>query len=177
MERVTRKAAFLDRDGTINEKPEEQKYVTRVEGFHLLPGAVRGLSNLAECGYALVVVSNQRGVARGLVSHDLLRATEEVLQEALRPHGAEIAAFYYCPHELDEDCECRKPRPGMLLQAASELDLDLGASWMIGDSPSDIAAGRSAGCRTVYLGDQAEPDSTLGADSLEAAATSICADP
>jgi D-glycero-D-manno-heptose 1,7-bisphosphate phosphatase len=177
VERVTRRAAFLDRDGTINEKPGEHEYVSRVEEFHILPGAVHGLTKLADCGYALVVVSNQRGVARGLVSDDLLRATEKVLQEALRPHGAEIAGFYYCPHELHEKCGCRKPRPGMLLQAASELNLDLAASWMIGDSPSDIEAGRSAGCRTVYLGDEREADSTLGADSLEAAANSICADP
>src|SRR3954453_7452622 len=103
MERVRRKAAFLDRDGTINEKPGEHEYVTRVEGFHLLPGAVQGLTKLADCGYALVVGSNQRGIASGLVQHDLLRATEEVLQQALPPPGAEMAGHYYCPYGLDQD--------------------------------------------------------------------------
>lgn len=174
MERLKRKAAFLDRDGTINEKPPEHEYVTRIEDFRLLPDAVEGMAQLARCGHALVIVSNQRGVARGQVSRELLEATEEVLQDTLRRHEAEIAGFYYCPHELDENCECRKPRPGMLLQAGSELALDLRDSWMIGDSPSDVEAGRAAGCRTAYLGDAADVDATLRADSLSDAGTAIC---
>ena len=173
---MKRQAAFLDRDGTINESPPEGEYVTRVEDFQLLPGAVEGIARLAGCSYTLVVVSNQRGVARGLVSQELLRTTETLLQEALRPHGAKIADFYYCTHELDEGCDCRKPLPGMLLQAASELDLDLGESWMIGDSQKDVEAGRAAGCRTIYLGSESGIGGTLTAESLEAAATSICAD-
>jgi len=177
VERVTRRAAFLDRDGTINENPPPHEYVTRIEDFRLLPGAAQGMARLGDCGHALVVVSNQRGVARGLVSQEVLRATERVLQDALRPLGAEIAGFYYCPHELDEDCDCRKPRPGMLLEAAEELSLDLGGSWMIGDSQSDMEAGSAAGCRTVYLGRKASVPATLTTESLDAAATLICVDP
>jgi D-glycero-D-manno-heptose 1,7-bisphosphate phosphatase len=174
---VTRAAAFLDRDGTINESPPEGEWVTRIEDFRLLPGAVDGMTRLARCGHLLVVTSNQRGVAKGLVSQELLRAAEQAVQEALRPHGVEMAGFYYCPHELEQDCDCRKPRPGMLLQAATELDLDLDRSWMVGDSRKDVEAGMTAGCRTAYLGDEPVTGATLSVDSLEAAAISICGDP
>jgi D-glycero-D-manno-heptose 1,7-bisphosphate phosphatase len=173
---VTRQAAFLDRDGTINESPPQGEYVTRIEDFRLLPGAVEGLGSLARCGFALVVVSNQRGVAKGLVSEELLRATEEAIQEALRPEGTEIARFYYCPHELEEECDCRKPRPGMLIRAQEDLGLDARASWMIGDSGTDIEAGKAAGCRTAYLGNEPGVGATLTAESLADAASAICAE-
>lgn len=173
---MTRPAAFLDRDGTINEGPPVGEWVTRMEDFRLLPGAVDGMARLARCGYVLVGVSNQRGVAKGLVAQEFLRAAEQAVQDALQPRAAEIAGFYYCPHELEEDCECRKPKPGMLLQAAAEHGLDLGASWMVGDSKKDVEAGSAAGCRTAYLGDEPEVAATLRVDSLDAAATSICRD-
>jgi D-glycero-D-manno-heptose 1,7-bisphosphate phosphatase len=169
-----RPAAFLDRDGTLNERPPEHEYVTRVEDFRLLPGAVEAMASLASCGYELVVVSNQRGLARGLVTEEVLREIEEVLQGALEPHGARIAGFHYCPHELEENCECRKPKPGLLLDAAAERDLDLGASWMLGDSDSDVAAGAAAGCRTAYLGDDPGVEATIRAPSLPEAAAAIC---
>jgi D-glycero-D-manno-heptose 1,7-bisphosphate phosphatase len=172
---LTRPAAFLDRDGTINARPPEHEYVTRIEEFQLLPGAIEGLARLANCGFTLVVVSNQRGIARGLVSEELLRATEDAIQGGLQPQGASIAGFYYCPHELDENCDCRKPKPGLLLTAASELDLDLGSSWMIGDSDTDIEAGRAAGCRTVLLGEGSSAEATLEAASLRDAAEAVCA--
>lgn len=172
---MTRQAAFLDRDGTINQSPPQGEYVTQIEDFRLLPDAVEGMGRLARCGFALVVVSNQRGVAKGLVSEDLLRATEEAIQEALRPAGTAIARFYYCPHELEEECDCRKPRPGMLIRAQEELGLDASASWMIGDSGTDIEAGRAAGCRTAYLGDEPRVGATLTAASLADAASEICA--
>jgi D-glycero-D-manno-heptose 1,7-bisphosphate phosphatase len=168
-----RPAGFLDRDGTINRRPPPHEYVTRIEDFELLPGAVEGMAALAECGFVLVVVSNQRGMAHGVVTGELLDATESALQDALRPLGAQIAAFHYCPHELDEDCGCRKPAPGMLLQAARELDLDLGASWTIGDSQSDVDAGAAAGTRTVGLG-SGLTGATLAADSLQRAAAAVC---
>ena len=172
---MSRPAAFLDRDGTINRRPPPHQYVARIEEFELLPGAVEGIARLAECGYVLVVASNQRGLARGMVEEDLLRETEATLQKALRPHGAEIARFHYCPHDLDEDCGCRKPLPGMLLRAADELDLDLGDSWMIGDSVSDVEAGAAAGCRTAAIGSEAAAgDPTLTAASLREAAELIC---
>ncbi len=148
--------------------------MTRIEDFSILPGAIDGLVQLARCGHRLVVVSNQRGITRGLVSEQVLRGTEEALQEALRPHGAEIAGFYYCPHEKDAGCDCRKPRPGLLLRAADELGLDLVASWMVGDKATDVEAGIAAGCRTAYLGEERGVSATLTATSLAEAVDLIC---
>ncbi len=147
----------------------------RVDGFELLPGAVEGIARLAECGFTLAVVSNQRGIARGLVDRAVLAGIEERLQAALEPLGARIAGFYYCPHMDEDDCDCRKPKPGMLLDAARELGLDLNASWMIGDSETDIQAGAAAGCRTAYLGEAGGAGATLSARSLDEAASAICA--
>jgi D-glycero-D-manno-heptose 1,7-bisphosphate phosphatase len=147
--------------------------VTELAGFKLLPGAVEGMAELAGCGYELIVVSNQRGIARGIVGEEILHTTEKVLQRALEPLGARISGFYYCPHESDENCDCRKPRPGMLLRAARERGLDLEASWMAGDSMSDIEAGTAAGCRTVAIGPDAS-GATLSAASLGEAAGLIC---
>lgn len=156
-------------------RPAEHEYVTRLDEFRLLPGAVEGMAELAACGFMLVVVSNQRGVARGLVSPKLLSATEKVIQTSLEPHGARVRGFYYCVHEIDEGCECRKPKPGLLLRAARELELDLAACWMLGDTESDIQAGISAGCRTAYLGTRANVQSTVTAGSLGEAAPLVCA--
>jgi len=143
----------------------------------LIPGVIEGLIRLAGCGYALVIASNQRGIARGLVSDAALREIETALQSALSPHGIAIAGFYYCPHEIgDPACDCRKPLPGLLLRAATELDLDLDRSWMIGDSDSDVEAGVAAGTRTAYLGPGEPSDrSDLSATTLSEAARSICA--
>jgi len=173
---MTAAAAFLDRDGTINQRPAPHRYVASLDEFRWLPGAVEGLAALAAAGLALVVVSNQRGVARGLVSWEALAAIEREIQERLRPHGARISSFRYCPHELGDGCECRKPRPGMLLSAAAELDLELARSWMIGDAPSDVQAGAAAGCRTVLIG-EGGPDAqpTLRAADLREASLRLLA--
>lgn len=146
-----RPAVFLDRDGTLNVNPPPHQYVTAVEDFRWLPGALDGLVYLARAGFVLAVVSNQRGVARGLVSPELLRGIERIIQHDLGVHGCAIEAFRYCPHDLSAACDCRKPRPGMLTGLAHELSLDLSKSWMVGDAPSDIQAGRAAGCRTVQI--------------------------
>jgi D-glycero-D-manno-heptose 1,7-bisphosphate phosphatase len=172
---VSRRAAFLDRDGTINVLPPEHQYVTRPEDFELLPGAIEGMARLAGCGYTLVIASNQRGVGRGLVSEEALRACEAIVREALSPHGARVAGYYYCPHLIEDECDCRKPQPGLLLRAARELDLDLGASWMVGDSATDVEAGAAAGCSTAYVGSEAGVTANVTAASLGAAAAEICA--
>jgi D-glycero-D-manno-heptose 1,7-bisphosphate phosphatase len=147
------RAALIDRDGTINVRPAAHEYLTSESAFCWLPGAAQGLARLAQAGYVLAVVSNQRGVARGLVSPAVLTAIEERIQRDLAPYGCRIDAFRYCVHEEHAGCSCRKPKPGMLLDLASELTLDLRSSWMIGDAVSDVLAGRAAGCQTVLLRD------------------------
>src|SRR5689334_22943791 len=145
------KAVFLDRDGVINQKAPNGQYVTRWEDFHLLPGVVEGIAQLNRAGLRVIVVTNQRCVARGLLTEMELNKLHRRMSEDLAEAGATIDAIYYCPHELEPSCDCRKPAPGMLLEAARFHCLDLAASWMIGDSDSDLQAGKNAGCRTVRL--------------------------
>jgi D-glycero-D-manno-heptose 1,7-bisphosphate phosphatase len=174
MGRVSERAAFLDRDGTLNVRPPEHGYVTSVADFTWLPGAANGAARLAAGGYVLAVASNQRGLARGLIDMATLRALEAVIQRKLAEHGCAIEAFGYCPHDEDAQCSCRKPRPGMILRLARDLDLDLRRSWMIGDSESDVLAGQAAGCRAALVGatpERCEPD--LVAASLDAASALI----
>ncbi|HZU60914.1 MAG TPA: HAD family hydrolase, partial [Solirubrobacteraceae bacterium] len=148
------RAIFLDRDGVLNVRPPEHEYVRSAAEFHWLPGAAQGAARLGRAGYLLTVVSNQRGLARGLVTRDVLEEIEVMIQDELRAQGARIEAFRYCPHDLDAGCSCRKPQPGMILALAEELSLDTSASWTIGDSVSDMAAGRAAGTRTELVGDE-----------------------
>jgi D-glycero-D-manno-heptose 1,7-bisphosphate phosphatase len=144
---------FLDRDGTLNVRPREHEYVTKERDFVWLPRAAEGVARLAQAGFVLTVVSNQRGVARGLVMPSVLREIEERIQDDLAVYGCAIGAFRYCFHDRDDGCQCRKPKPGMIVDLARELDLDLDRSWVIGDAESDVRAGAAAGCRTAFVGD------------------------
>lgn len=158
-----RPAAFLDRDGVINEgSPDPDTGLLesplRVEDVRLLPGAATALRELAGAGYALVCVSNQPAAAKGKVSLERLRAVHERVVELLAREGARLDASRLCPHhpdgvidELSGPCDCRKPAPGMLLDAAQALEIDLGASWLLGDTDADVQAGSAAGCRTVLI--------------------------
>jgi D-glycero-D-manno-heptose 1,7-bisphosphate phosphatase len=143
-----RAAVFLDRDGVLNRRPPPHQYITSADALQILPGVAGAVASLRRNGLVPMVVSNQRGVARGLVSREVLTDIERRLWKA----GVEIEEFYYCPHELDDACDCRKPRPGLLLRAAYDHSLDLQASVMIGDDESDMEAGRAAGCRTIRIG-------------------------
>ncbi len=145
------RAAFLDRDGVINRNAREGEYVTRWEEMHILPGVSEAIALLNKAGFRVIVVSNQRCVAKGLITTADLEALHRRLCEVLASAGAIIDAIYYCPHEMAPPCRCRKPQPGMLLEAARTHDIDLTASWMIGDSDIDVEAGRQAGCKTARL--------------------------
>jgi D-glycero-D-manno-heptose 1,7-bisphosphate phosphatase len=145
------KAAFLDRDGVINRKPPEGQYVTRWEEMQILPGAAEAVGLLNRRGFRVIVVSNQRCVAKGLVTVHELESMHRRMCEQLAAESAIIDGVYYCPHEKWPVCSCRKPAPGMLLKAAKEHHLDLAASWMVGDSEIDVEAGRNAGCKTALL--------------------------
>jgi D-glycero-D-manno-heptose 1,7-bisphosphate phosphatase len=145
------KAVFLDRDGVINRKPPKGRYVTRWEEMHLLPGVGDVIGLLNRAGFRVIVVSNQRCVAKGLVTVRELESLHQRMCQHLAAAGATIDGVYYCPHETRPACNCRKPAPGMLLAAALKHRLDLPESWIIGDSEIDVEAGRSAGCKTARL--------------------------
>ena len=151
------RAVFLDRDGVINWKAPGDGYVTRWEDMRFLPGVADSIALLNQAGFRVIVVSNQRCVARGLVTSQTLDSMHRRMCDWLAASGARIDGVYYCPHEKQPPCSCRKPAPGMLLAAAREHQLDLTASWMIGDSEIDVEAGRNAGCRTIRLLERDEP--------------------
>jgi D-glycero-D-manno-heptose 1,7-bisphosphate phosphatase len=146
-----KRAAFLDRDGVINRKRSEGQYVTRWEELEILPGVPEAIALLTQAGYSVFVVSNQRCVAKGLLTELELDSIHELMCQKLADIGAVISKVYYCPHEKHPPCSCRKPAPGMLLTAAEAHAIDLTSSWMIGDSDIDVEAGRNAGCKTVRI--------------------------
>lgn len=141
-------AIFLDKDGTLI---DDVPYNVDPARITLAPGAVAGLRRLSRLGYRLLVVSNQPGVAHGRFDIGALEPVRQRLAQLLSEQGAHLAGFYCCPHGPDEGCGCRKPLPGMLLRAAAEHQLDLAASWMIGDILDDVEAGARAGCRTILI--------------------------
>lgn len=151
-----RKAIFLDRDGIINAKLPEDNYVASVTDFEFLPEVFDALSMLRKLGYVLIVVTNQRGIARGLMTEADLEIVHEYMHSELNKQGVFVDAVYHCPHEKFELCECRKPEPGMILTAGRDLDIDLPSSYMVGDSSSDTEAGRRAGVRSIRIGDCAD---------------------
>jgi len=138
-------AIFLDRDGVINEKMPDGQYVTRWEEFHFLPGVAEAIRAFNDMGFLVVVVTNQRGIAKGLYTEEDLEGIHRKMCEEIEQAGGRIDAIYYCPHDIHENCNCRKPRPGMILKAAEELGIDLTSSYLIGDSITDIQCGKEAG--------------------------------
>ena len=158
------RTVFLDRDGTLNVKAADGEYVTAPDALVLLPGAAGAVRRLNDAGLRVVLVSNQRGVGRGLMSPADLDAVQHRLRCMLAAAGARLDAAYLCPHL--GGCECRKPRPGLLLRAAAELPgLRLDAAVTVGDAESDVAAGRAAGTATVRIG---PPGTATAADALVA---------
>lgn len=170
-------AIFLDRDGTII---KDRGYISDPDHVELVPGADEAVRRFSEAGYLLVVASNQSGIARGMFDESTLSDVHARLEELLAEQGATLDGAYYCPY-LDgpdatqrsyrRDSELRKPKPGMLLQAAREMNVDLRRSWMIGDSPRDVEAGRRAGCQTILLENGVRHD-----EDVRAQATHIASD-
>ena len=147
-----RRAVFLDRDGVLNVYLPGD-YVKTPDDLILLPGAGRAVRALNDSGFAVFVISNQQGVAKGLMTSDDLRRVDDSLREKLRQEssGAVIAASYYCPHAAADACACRKPQAGLILQAAEEHGIDLAASFFVGDTDTDARAARSAGVGAFVL--------------------------
>lgn len=182
-------AVFLDRDGTIN---EQMGYINHTCRFKLLPGAADAIKRLNDAGIPVVVVSNQSGLARGYFPEELLTAVHEKMNTLLAENGAHVDAIYYCPHhpEAKEErfrvtCDCRKPKPGLVLQASEEMGLDPEQSYLVGDRWSDIKTAANCGATSVlvrtgygrgdeqYIGPQQEIQPDLKADDLLEAVTLI----
>lgn len=153
------RAIFLDRDGTIN---VYKGFLTIPDDFELIPGVAEAIRLINQSGYLCIVVSNQPVIARGDCTFEQLRAIHDKMETLLGQEGAFVDAIYYCPHHTDKgfegerpdykfDCNCRKPKPGLLLQAAREWNIDISQSYMIGDSDRDVEAGHAAGCRQSFL--------------------------
>jgi len=151
----THAAVFLDRDGTIN---EEVSFLSRMEQLRLYPQTLEAIRLINDAGMKAVVVTNQSGIARGYFTEEFVRSVHDRINELLRDGGARIDGFYVCPHHpvygngiYKRECECRKPKPGLLLQAAAELDIDLARSYMVGDMLKDVEAGKKVGVKGVLV--------------------------
>ena len=174
---TAKRAVFLDRDGTIM---DDVGYPTSPDQIRILPGVPPALRRLRQAGFLLLVVTNQSALARGWLTEAQLEAIHLRLNETLGAEGAQIDAFYHCPHLPDgrieryaRDCECRKPAPGLLLRAASDWGVELSRSYMVGDSPRDVEAGRRAGCHSILIGPAAPGRGESHADDLAAAVEMI----
>ena len=155
----SRKAVFLDRDGTLN---VNFGYVHRRQDWEWIDGAIKALKSLQSAGFELVIVTNQAGIARGYYQPADVEALHDWMRAELAAHGVTLTGIYYCPHHPDfgetRHCSCRKPQAGMLVQAARDLRLDLRQSWIIGDQLTDAAAGLKAGTKAVVIGTQTTQD-------------------
>ena len=152
---MSNRAVFLDRDNTVIEDPG---YLADPGAVKLLPGVELAIKSLTQAGYKIVIVTNQSGIARGRLTIEMLEKIHAEMQRQLAERGAHVDGIQYCPYhpegtveEFSQDSELRKPKPGMLLKAAANLDIDLAQSWMVGDSGRDIEAGQRAGCRTIRI--------------------------
>ena len=149
------KAVFLDRDGTII---EDSGYINSPEQIKFIPGSIEAIKKLNDAGYKVVIISNQAGIARGLLSEDMLQTIDKIIHRQILSGGGHIDASYYCPHHPEhgvypykQDCECRKPHPGLIKKAVKDKELELAGSFMVGDKSSDIETGKRAGVKTVFV--------------------------
>lgn len=156
------KAVFLDRDGTIN---VDKAYLSRIEDFEYLPGAVEGLQLLQNAGYKLIIVTNQSGIARGYYTEDDFRKLNDWMLHNLKSKGIEISKVYYCPHHLSGkiekyrvNCDCRKPNLGMYRQAIKDFDIDVPASYSIGDKLRDSHICASTDCKGFLISNLEKPE-------------------
>lgn len=146
---MTQPAVFLDRDGVLNRavvRDGKPYPPARLEDVEILPGAITSLQRLADCGYVLIGLTNQPDVARGTQSRQVVESINALIQSRLP-----VREIFVCYHDNADNCDCRKPKPGLILQAAEKYGLDLSQSWMVGDRWKDIAAGQAAGLKTIFV--------------------------
>lgn len=157
------KAVFLDRDGTVIVDPPDER-VDSLDKLALLPNSLEALRRLANLDYLVFMVSNQAGIAEGRLSLDEFWRLQDVILERLAPSGVKVSKTYVCPHAEQDHCDCRKPQPKFILDAAKEFNVDLAESWMIGDRSTDVLAGKRAGTKTILVQTGPHPTSTATAD-------------
>jgi D-glycero-D-manno-heptose 1,7-bisphosphate phosphatase len=143
------KLVILGRDGILNEYREE--HVTTPEEWQPVPGALEAVARINHAGWHTVVATNQSGIGRGMIDMSAVNTVHAHMNKMLQVQGGRLDAVFFCPHTPEDNCDCRKPKPGMLLSARSDFDLDLAQSWVVGDRWRDIDAGRAAGCRTILV--------------------------
>ena len=153
------KTVFVDRDGVINQ--ERSDYVKSISELEIYPNVAKNIKLLKDAGFLVIVITNQSAVNRGIVTHEMINQIHNSIQDHLKKHGTFLDGFYYCPHIPNENCNCRKPKPGLLQQAILELNIDLNSSWMIGDSDSDIEAADSIGCKAIKINDNFSLDNAV----------------
>lgn len=139
---------FMDRDGTLN---IDHNFIHKIEEFDFIDGVIDACKALKKMGFALVIVTNQSGIGRGIFSEEQFLQLTEWMDWSLADRDVELDGIYYCPHLPTDQCECRKPNPGMFLAAKKELDIDMASSYMVGDKASDLLAGKAAGVGTCVL--------------------------
>jgi D-glycero-D-manno-heptose 1,7-bisphosphate phosphatase len=164
---------FLDRDGVINKKMPENNYVKNPEEFVFLPGSFQALKLLKEKDFLVVVVTNQRCIAKGIIDENQLNNIHKQMNEKIQLNAGRIDAIYICPHDISDHCICRKPNAGLFLKAIEDFDhrgieIDIGRSFMIGDSEKDIVAGKAAGLQAILVGDDPLPGTLSAKNLLEA---------
>ena len=143
------KTVFLDRDGVINK--ERSDYIKSISELEIFPNVAKNIELLKNDGFLVVVITNQSARNRGIITHKTVDQINDSIQNYLKTNGTSIDGFFYCPHKPNENCNCRKPKPGLLHQAILELNIDPKSSWMIGDNNSDIDAATSIGCKAIKL--------------------------
>jgi len=143
-----KKAVFLDRDGIIN---KEKNFITSWKEFEFVTGIFDNIKKLKKAGFLVIIVTNQSGVKRGLFTEETLKQIHVNMEKILKENEAKIDDIFYCPHYEDDNCKCRKPKPGMILEAAKKHNIDLKQSWVIGDTRRDIEAGERVGCNTILV--------------------------
>ena len=146
---IKNKAIFLDRDGILNKNRND--YVKNIDELEINPNIGNFVKKLNENGFLIIVVTNQSAINRGLTTHENVEKIHSEIQSFLNNFGTKVDRFYYCPHTPSENCECRKPKSGLLKKAINDFSIDPYNSWMIGDNDSDIISGRSVGCKTIKI--------------------------
>ncbi len=145
---MTNKAVFLDRDGTM---APDVHYCRRPEDFELFPYTAKAVGLLNERGLKVIVITNQSGIARGYFTEDTLANIHQKMERELAKEGAFVDAIYYCPHHPDDNCDCRKPKPKLVLQAAKDFNIDLKHSFVVGDLQMDVDLGKAIGCKAILV--------------------------